>query len=178
MERKRASIILALALAAVCALCLLSACAAKGQQGTVANEGSQKPANTQQDPSPADTQEAPMLSITANGTTLVAAFESNSSADALRALLQEGPLTLSLHDYGNFEKTGPLPWALPATDERIMTQPGDIVLYQGNQICIYYGENTWEFTRLASIDNVSRDELLAILGDGDVTVRFWLEWSE
>ena len=119
-----------------------------------------------------------MLTITANGTTFTASFEDNSSAKAFAELLKGGPLTLSLHDYGNFEKVGPLPWELPTNDEQITTKPGDIILYQGNQICIYYGENTWNFTKLASIYSVTRDELLEAFGDGDVTVRFWLEWTE
>lgn len=80
--------------------------------------------------------------------------------------------------YGNFEKVGPLPFELPRNDETITTEPGDIILYQGNQITIYYDENTWNFTRLAKIDNVTREELLDVLGSGDVTVTFWIEWSE
>ena len=83
-----------------------------------------------------------------------------------------------MHDYGNFEKVGPLPFELPRNDETITTEPGDIILYQGNQITIYYDENTWNFTRLAKIDNVTREELLDVLGSGDVTVTFWIEWSE
>ena len=69
-------------------------------------------------------------------------------------------------------------WELPRNDERITTVPGDIILYQGDKITIYYDENTWEFTRLARIGDVSKEELLEALGDGDVTVTFWLEWDE
>ena len=73
---------------------------------------------------------------------------------------------------------GPLPWELPRNDEQITTEPGDIILYQGNQLTIYYDENTWSFTRLGKIKYVTKEELLEALGDGDVTVSFWLEWSE
>ena len=83
-----------------------------------------------------------------------------------------------MSDYGSFEKVGDLPQELPRNDESITTVPGDIILYQGNKITIYYDENTWEFTRLAKIYDVTREELLDVLGDGDVTVSFWLEWSE
>ena len=79
---------------------------------------------------------------------------------------------------GNFEKVGDLPWELPRNDETITTGPGDVILYQGDQITIYYDENTWDFTRLARIEDVSREELLEAFGVGDVTVRFWVEWSE
>ena len=92
--------------------------------------------------------------------------------------LSEGSVELDLHDYGSFEKVGPLPWTLPKNDESITTVPGDVILYQGNQITIYYDENTWDFTRLAKIGGVTREDLLSVLGDGDVTVRFWIEWSE
>ena len=102
----------------------------------------------------------------------------NASAKAFFEKLEEGHLTVDLHDYGGFEKVGPLPWELPRSDEKITTVPGDIILYQGDQITIYYDENTWEFTRLAKIDYVTKEELLEVLGDGDVTVSFWLEWSE
>lgn len=116
-----------------------------------------------------------MLSITANGTTFSAAFEDNSSAEAFAALLQEGPLTVSLHDYGGFEKVGPIGASLPTNDEQITTKPGDVILYQGDQVTIYYDVNTWSFTRLAHIEGVGGDELLAAFGEGDVEVTFALQ---
>ena len=119
-----------------------------------------------------------ILVMEINGKQFSPNLENNSSADAFFEKLESGMLEVSLHDYGNFEKVGPLPWELPTNDEQITTKPGDIILYQGNQICIYYGENTWNFTKLASIYSVTRDELLEAFGDGDVTVRFWLEWTE
>jgi chitodextrinase len=72
-----------------------------------------------------------------------------------------------MHDYGSFEKVGPLGRELPRNDEDITTVPGDVILYQGNQVTIYYDENRWNFTRLGHID---QDELKSILGSGDVTV--------
>ena len=116
-----------------------------------------------------------VLVITANGTTFTAAFEDNSSAAAFADLLREGPVTVSLHDYGNFEKVGPLPQSLPTNDAQITTQPGDVILYQGNQVTIYYDQNTWSFTRLAPIDGATREGVLSVLGDGDVEVTFSLE---
>ena len=83
-----------------------------------------------------------------------------------------------MHDYGSLEKVGSLPWSLPRNDEQITTEPGDIILYQGNQVTIYYDVNTWSFTRLAKIDGATKEELLDALGDGNVTVAFWVEWSE
>lgn len=115
-----------------------------------------------------------MLTITANGTTFTASFEDNPSAKAFAELLQNGPLTLSLRDYGNFEKVGPLGTSLPTNDEQITTKPGDVILYQGNQITVYYDTNTWSFTRLAHIDGATREVLLAAFGQGDVEVTFSL----
>ena len=120
------------------------------------------------------------LVLSVNGKVFYPEPEGNSSAQAFLAKLEEegGSVELELSDYGNFEKVGPLPWELPRNDEKITTVPGDIILYQGDKITIYYDENTWEFTRLARIGNVSKEELLEALGDGDVAVTFWLEWDE
>ena len=78
-----------------------------------------------------------------------------------------------MEDYGGFEKVGPLGTTLTRNDESITTQPGDVILYQGNQITIYYGTNTWSFTRLATIDDPT--DLQARLGEGTVSVTFSLE---
>ena len=105
-------------------------------------------------------------------------LENNSSAEACLEKIKKDPLTVDMQDYGNFEKVGDLPWSLPTNDERITTKPGDIILYQGNKITIYYDENTWNFTKLGSINGVTGDELKEALGDGDVTVEFSVEWTE
>ena len=120
----------------------------------------------------------PTLVIKANDHTFYADLEDNSSAEALMEKLSQGDVELELHDYGSFEKVGPLPWDLPRNDESITTVPGDVILYQGNQITIYYDENTWNFTRLAKIGNVTKDELLEVFGPGNVTVTCWIEWNE
>ena len=112
------------------------------------------------------------LKISVNGTELTATLEDNSSAQALTELLKQGDITIDMSDYGNFEKVGDLPQSLPTNDESITTAAGDIILYQGNKITIYYAENTWDFTKLGHIDNITQQELKAILGDGDVTVTF------
>ncbi len=110
------------------------------------------------------------LKISVNGTELTATLEDNSSAQALAELLKQGNITVDMSDYGNFEKVGNLPQSLPRNDEKITTVPGDIILYQGNKITIYYDENTWDFTKLGHINNITQEELKTLLGDGDVTV--------
>lgn len=117
-------------------------------------------------------QEEPMLKITVGDQELLATFADNSSAEAFRDLLAQGPVTISMHDYGGFEKVGSLGTTLTRNDTRITTQPGDVILYQGNQITIYYGTNTWNFTRLAKINDST--DLQAKLGTGTVQVTFSL----
>ncbi len=94
----------------------------------------------------------------------------NSSAKALLELLKDGDITVDAHDYGSFEKVGSLGTKLPTNDEQITTEPGDVILYQGDQITVYYDTNSWNFTRLGKIQGVTAEELKAILGDGDVTM--------
>lgn len=123
---------------------------------------------------PVSGEEAETFVITVGEHRLTVDFAANSSAAALRALLEEGPLTLKLADYGGFEKVGPLGVTLPRNDEPVTTEPGDVILYQGNQITIYYAENAWTFTRLGRVREVSAEELKELLGAGDVTVTLSL----
>ena len=87
-------------------------------------------------------------------------------------MLREAPVTLQLRDYAGFEKVGQLGTALPAEDSRITTRPGDIVLYQGDQIVMFYGSNSWSYTRLGYIDDLAGWE--EALGDGDIEATFSL----
>jgi rhodanese-related sulfurtransferase len=119
-----------------------------------------------------------VLVIKANGKTFYANFEENSSAQAFIDKLSVEPIIVEMHDYGNFEKVGPLPWDLPRNDTSITTRPGDVILYQGDQITVYYDENSWTITKLASIGSATREALIEAFGSGDVTVTFSVEWSE
>lgn len=122
----------------------------------------------------ANTEEASMFYLLVNDTVLKAEFADNSSAEALAQKLQNGDIVIQAHDYGNFEKVGSLGFSLPINDERITTKPGDIILYQGNQLTVYYDENTWNFTRLGRIPDITGAALKEILGDGDVTITLTL----
>lgn len=115
------------------------------------------------------------LTIAIGEITLTASLEENSSAQALRELLANGPLTIEMSDYGSMEKVGPLGTSLPTNNEQITTQAGDIILYQGSNLVIYYAPNSWNFTRLGRINNVSAEELREILGTGGVTVTLSFE---
>lgn len=117
-----------------------------------------------------DSVQEDTLNIQIGDTVLTAELADNSSAEALADLLSDGPLTLELQDYGNMEKVGPIGADLPRNDEQITTEAGDIILYQGNSLVIYYAPNSWNFTRLGKINDLSESELREVLGDGSVTV--------
>ena len=105
-------------------------------------------------------------------------LDGNSSADAFYEKIKEEPLTIQMSDYGNFEKVGDLPWELPRNDEEITTSPGDLILYQGNKLTIYYDENTWNFTRLGSLNATEEEVKEYFGGTDDITAEFYLEWTE
>ena len=105
---------------------------------------------------------------------LTAILVDNSSVDALKKALLDGPITINMRDYGSMEKVGPLGMDLPRNDQQIITEAGDIILYQGNAFVIYYAPNSWSFTRLGKIINVTAEELREILGDGFVTITLSL----
>ena len=112
------------------------------------------------------------IKIEVNGKTLKANIVKNSSGDAFINLLKKGPLKINMKDYGNFEKVGDLPESLPTNDQNYTTKPGDIILYLGKHITIYYDTNTWDFTKMGEIENTNQAELKQILGKGKVEVIF------
>lgn len=108
-----------------------------------------------------------------SGSSFYATLESNEAVYALVEMMKQAPVTIQMSDYAGFEKVGSLGTDLPTSNSQTTTQAGDIVLYQGNQIVIFYGSNSWSYTRLGSIDDLTGWE--EALGSGDVTVTFSLE---
>jgi len=117
-------------------------------------------------------EEATMIQIEIGDTILTAVPEDNSSAEAFLALLHEQPIKVQMSDYAGMEKVGALGTDLPRNDTQISVGAGDVILYQGNQITIYYGTNSWNFTKLAHIEDATKESLLEVLGAGDVDVIF------
>lgn len=109
------------------------------------------------------------------GRTFTATLVDNTSALALVEQLAKGDITVDMEDYAGMEKVGTLGISLPRNDRPTTTGPGDLILYQGHNFVIYYDTNSWNFTRLGKIDNVSQTELKAALGEGDVRVTLSLE---
>ncbi|WP_407421765.1 cyclophilin-like fold protein [Methanobrevibacter sp.] len=101
-------------------------------------------------------------------------LENNSATHELIKELKKGNVTVNASEYGGFEKVGDLGFSLPTSDENIGTNPGDLVLYQGDKISLFYGSHSWSYTKLGKIDNVDSNKLKEVLGSGDVTLEFSL----
>ena len=114
--------------------------------------------------------------ITIDGKTLSVELVDNAATQTLVAALQEGDITYEAHDYGGFEKVGALGRSLPTSDTQTTTQAGDVILYNGNQIVLFYGSNSWSYTRLGHMEYSSQAELESFLkaGQGNVTVKLSL----
>ena len=113
--------------------------------------------------------------LTVAGTTLHVEWAENSTVEALKGLLRKtGPITLDMRDYGGFEKGAPLPETLPQNNKQMHTDAGDIILYQGKQFVIYYDVNDWSLTPLGKVTGMSKAELQALLGAGNVTATLAL----
>ena len=102
-------------------------------------------------------------------------LENNSATQEFINELKKGNITVNASEYGGFEKVGDLGFSLPTSDENIGTAPGDIVLYQGDKISLFYGSHSWSYTKLGKIDNVGSNKLKEVLGSGDVTLEFSLK---
>ena len=110
------------------------------------------------------------ISISAGGRTFTAALVKNTSTEALLKLLEKGDVTVEMEDYARMEKVGSLGTRLPRNDKPTVTGPGDLILYQGHYLVIYYGRNSYTFTPLGKITGATQQELKDALGSGDVTV--------
>ena len=113
------------------------------------------------------------MNVQVGASTFTATLEDNAAVDALVEMMKNGPVTIQMSDYAGFEKVGDLGASLPTSHSQTTTQEGDIVLYQGNQIVLFYGSNSWSYTRLGRIDNLTG--WAEALGDGNVSVTFSLE---
>lgn len=112
------------------------------------------------------------MKVQIENSAFTATLESNAAVDALVEMMNDAPVTIQMRDYSGFEKVGSLGTSLPADDSQTTTRAGDIVLYNGNQIVVFYGSNTWSYTRIGKIDDLSGWE--DALGSGDVSVTFSL----
>jgi hypothetical protein len=117
------------------------------------------------------------LYITIDGMTKTATMVDNAATQELVARLQQAPVTVTLNSSGGFEIWGAVGFSLPTSNEQVNAQPGDIVLYNGSNICMFYGTNSWSYTRLGHIDGLSESELRTFLHAGENNINVTLSLS-
>jgi len=103
-------------------------------------------------------------------TEVLVEWNDNEAVDALYDMVEAGPIIIDMSMYGGFEQVGPLGKSLPRNDVRTTAQAGDIMLYSGDKIVVYYVSNTWEYTRLGRITDKTEAEMAELLGGGNVTI--------
>ena len=123
------------------------------------------------DDSTVSEEERPMLQLTIGSTPVPVTWEDNESVQALQELARGDGMSVQMSMYGGFEQVGPLGQSLPRNDVHTTTDYGDIVLYSGDQIVIFYGSNSWSYTRLGHAD-LSRAEMTELLGGAMLLSRF------
>lgn len=156
--------------AALCALFLFAGCGSAAErpqtnpdQGTQVEEGA------------GEETEVTMIDLFIYDNRLEITLEQNAATAALIELLCQGELTYTADDYGNFEKVGDLGHSLPTEDGQMQTRPGDVILYNGRSLVLFYGTNSWSYTRIGRIEGYTAEQLRALLGAGrgsaQVTLR-------
>ena len=115
------------------------------------------------------------IRITVGKGSFIVKLDENSSAAALRELLAEGDRTISASNYGGFEKVCALGTTLPSNDVQTTTQAGDVMLYSSNQIVIFYGSNSWAYTRLGRVEGLSAEDLESILSGPETEITLSLK---
>ena len=120
-------------------------------------------------------QEAGMMVLAINGEIVSVEWEDNESVEALKNLVSSEPLSIQMSMYGGFEQVGSIGTNLPRNDVQTTTEAGDIVLYSGNQIVVFYGSNSWAYTRLGNVTDKSKAEMTELLGNGDITITISME---
>ena len=111
-----------------------------------------------------------MLKLFINDEEIPVTWEENESVKALNNLAESSPIIIDMSMYGDFEQVGSIGQSIPRNDKQMTTSAGDIVLYSGSQLVVFYGSNSWAYTKLGHIDNKSEEELGRLLGSGNVTI--------
>ena len=117
------------------------------------------------------------MNLKVNNSTMKVKLSDNAATKALVERLKEGAITYNAHDYGGFEKVGALGFSLPSNDTYITTEPGDIMLYTSNQLCIFFDSNSWEYTPIGKIEGMTKQQLKDAFGTGEVSITLSLDNS-
>ena len=130
----------------------------------------QKPDNTV-----AEEEQKTMLQMKIGETKVSVSWEDNDSVAALKELCKDAPLTIQMSMYGGFEQVGSIGTRLPSNDAQTTTSAGDIVLYSSNQVVVFYGSNSWAYTRLGHITDQDAAGMASLLSNGNVTITISME---
>ena len=117
------------------------------------------------------------MNLKVNNSTMKVKLADNAATKALVERLKGGAVTYNAHDYGGFEKVGALGFSLPSNDTYITTEPGDIMLYTSNQLCIFFDSNSWEYTPIGKIEGMTKQQLKDAFGTGEVSITLSLDNS-
>ena len=116
-----------------------------------------------------------MLQMKIGETKVSVSWEDNDSVAALKELCKDAPLTIQMSMYGGFEQVGSIGTRLPSNDAQTTTSAGDIVLYSSNQVVVFYGSNSWAYTRLGHITDQDAAGMASLLSNGNVTITISME---
>ena len=184
MQSKWMASVLALAMALVIAGCADGASGGINESASVPHQTETQAVQSLEEPmesSATSTREeaaenkAGALRLFIDGTEVAVEWEDSESVAALAGLAADGPLAIQMSMYGGFEQVGSLETTLPSDDAQTTTGAGDIVLYSGDHIVVFYGSNSWPYTRLGHITDCKDDELAELLGNGDVALTITAE---
>ena len=149
--------------------------AAAAAAATGSTEGEETDEETSSKEETAVNIDSAEISMNIGDTAVEVEWLENDSVKAIKEMLAGGSLTIQMSMYGGFEQVGSLGQAITRNDSQTVTEAGDIVLYSGNQIVVFYGSNSWSYTRLGRITDKTPSELADLLGSGDVTITLSLE---
>jgi hypothetical protein len=121
------------------------------------------------DPKRSDTDDSGVLTLAVDGKALDVEWKQNASVRTLKALAR-GVIDVRATNYGGFEQVADLGSALPRDDSRMTSEPGDVFLYMGNQIVLFYGSNDYSYTPLGKIKGMSQGDLAELLGKRSVQI--------
>ena len=161
----------------ITAVTVLLTCCGQGNTDTLSDKNTMQEEITGSDSVEQTVEEKTekMLQLKISDTIVEVAWEENESVEELRRLCSSEPLTIQMSMYGGFEKVGSIGSSLPGNDVQTTTESGDIVLYSGNQIVVFYGSNSWAYTRLGKVTDKSKVEMTELLGNEDVTITISVE---
>ena len=117
-----------------------------------------------------ESNEEDEMKLVIGDTEVSVSWERNAAVANLEEAVNEEPIVIEMSMYGGFEQVGSIGRNLTRNDKQTTTAPGDLVLYNGNQLVVFYGSNSWSYTRLGKIQNLSEAELEELLSNGDVTI--------